>query len=455
MEPQLAKGTMGTGGTDARTVTGAGTTPEEQALTELGHTAFSRGVAWTLTATFLVTVLVVPIVQVWSELKDPRWRASARSDGASPSVVHPDLPAGPGVFDGVRRLIALVPGVRQMRGFATAFGQQPSVVGGFVRPRVQALITGWFGVGNDTDYVGRDRWLFYRIGVDYVIGPGFLSTPFLARRSGTADVQQPDPRPAILRLRDQLARRGIALVLFPTPDKIMMYPERFHASSTRWTSMPQNPSYRDFRNELEQRGVHVFDPADKLYSKRAEQQLFLRADTHWMPGTVESVARDLAQDVRGLTQWPRGPANYRVRDVDVNLPQFDLINLLESPAGQAFLEPTTVRVRQVVSSTGDLWTPTPSAGLLMLGDSFCMIYENDQAGRPLAAGLAQQLSYELGRPIDRICVPGGGSHQSRLLLTNDLVTGARHLMDVRVVIWQFAIRDLAAGDWPVIDLPGS
>jgi hypothetical protein len=454
MEQPLVTGTMGVGAADARTVTGAGKTREEQALIELGHTSFSPGVAWTLTAAFLVTLLLVPIVQAWSELNARRWQPFASSTGTDPVVAHAGLPSALGVVNSVRRLIALVPTEHEIRRFETVF-EQRSVVGRIVRSRAQDLITGWFGVGNDTVYVGRDLWLFYRTGVDYVTGPGFLAPAFLARRRGMIDaVQQPDPRPAILRFRDQLARRGIALVLFPTPDKIMIHPDRFSSSAARWTSMPQNPSYDRFKEELERKGVHVFGPAAGLYSKRAEHQLFLRGDTHWMPATLESVARDLAQDVRNLTGWPVGRSDYRAREVDVNLPQFDLVNLLQLPPGRAFIEPITVGVRQVVAPDGNLWTPTPSAEVLLLGDSFCMMYENDQAGRPLAAGLPQQLSYELDRPLDRICVPGGGSYLSRQLLTNDLATGARSLKDVRVVIWQFAIPDLAAGDWRVIDLPG-
>ena len=452
MEHQFTTGTGGSGA-EARPVTSTGRTREEQALAELGHTLVSRGVAWTLTTAFLVTLLVVPIVQAWSGLKERRSQASARPADQMPAVVHAELPVALDVFNSLRLLIALVPSDDQIRRFETTF-EERSVVGGAVRSRAQALISAWLGVGTDNVYIGHDRWLFYRTGVDYITGPGFLSPQFLARRRGMTDaVQQPDPRPSILRLRDQLLRRGIALVLFPTPDKVMMHPDRLHESATRWAAMPQNPSYDFFKGDLERNGVHVFDPSAGLYSKRDAQQLFLRGDSHWMPGAVESVAHDLAQDIRELMQWPDGSSNYRVREVDVNLPQFDLVNLLQLPPGQAFIEPIAVRVRQVVAPAGDLWTPTPSAGVLMLGDSFCMVYENDQAGRPLAAGLPQQLSYELQRPLDRICVAGGGSYVSRQLLMNDLAAGKRQLTDVLVVIWQFTVRDLAAGDWLVIDPP--
>jgi alginate O-acetyltransferase complex protein AlgJ len=443
---------MGAGEPDARSITGAGHTREEQALAELGHTSFSRGVAWTLTVTFLVTLAIVPIIQAWSALYNVREHALAPSPGANSAVVHAGWPSASGILDTVRRLIALVPSDDGIRRFERDF-ERRSVVGGVIRSKAQGVITSRFGVGNDTVYVGRDRWLFYRTGYDYVTGPGFLSPHFLAARRSA--VQQPDPRPAILRLHEQLARRGITLVLFPTPDKLMIYPDRFHGSRARWATMPQNPSYDLFKKELELEGVRVFDPAADLYSKRAGQQLFQRGDTHWMPETVELVARGLADAIGDPARLPGERSNYRVQQVDVVLPQFDLVNLLQLPPGQALIEPITVRVRQVSGPTGDLWTPTRSAGVLVLGDSFCMMFEKDQADRPLAAGLPQQLSYELDRPLDRICVPGGGSYLARQLLINDLVNGKRRLADVRVVIWQFAIRELIAGDWRVIDLPES
>src|SRR5204863_7003128 len=129
--------------------------------------------------------------------------------------------------------------------------EQRSVVGGFVRSRVQGLLTRWLSVGNDNTYIGRDRWLFYRTGVEYATGPGFLSSSFLARRRAIPDVVEPDPRPAILRFHEQLARRGVVLVLVPTPDKVMMHPDRLYGRDD-WDSMPQNPSFERWRLGLEQ-----------------------------------------------------------------------------------------------------------------------------------------------------------------------------------------------------------
>jgi len=70
-----------------------------------------------------------------------------------------------------------------------------------------------------------------------------------------------------------------------------------------------------------------------------------------------------------------------------------------------------------------------------------------------SAGFAEQLSYTLQRPIDRIVQNDQGAHATRGLLARELGRGADRLAGKRVVIWQFAARELAFGDWRVIQLP--
>ena len=450
-EHPIATGTIGADGKVPHPVTAGGRTREEQALVELGHTTFSRGVAWTLTAVFICTIVVVPIVQGWSMLLERTSRPTARMPRGEAAVLQAGWPDPAAVVARVRRVMSLVPSEQQLRHVETLM-EQRSVVGRFVRSRVQNLLARWLSIGNDNVYIGRDRWLFYRPGVEYVTGPGFLSPSVLARRRANPDVVEPDPRPSILRFNEQLARRGITLVLLPTPDKIMMHPDRFYGRK-EWASMPQNPSFDRLLLDLEQHGVRVLDPAPALYARRAAQQLFLRTDTHWMPGTAEAVARDLATQIKVAVRMTPMRSPYRTRRTDVFWGVGDLPIIMQLPADHPFVDPVTVNVRQVLDPTGGLWTPAPDAPVVMLGDSFCMIYETDQGGRLLAAGLPQQLSYELGQPVDRICAAGAGSSLTRLLLVTELATGKRTLDHVRVVVWQFTIRDLVVGDWRVIDLP--
>jgi alginate O-acetyltransferase complex protein AlgJ len=113
------------------------------------------------------------------------------------------------------------------------------------------------------------------------------------------------------------------------------------------------------------------------------------------------------------------------------------------------------------------WQPDPEAEVLLLGDSFSNVYSNREAftnrvaGREYhwgeGAGLAEQLSFFLRRPVDRIVRNAGGSHTTRRDLARAIAReGARgrdRLQHVRVVVYQFAVRELAVGDWQEIELP--
>src|SRR5205085_9312050 len=88
-----------------------------------------------------------------------------------------------------------------------------SVVSEWLLPRVQLVLVK-LGAGNEQVYLGRDRWLFYRPDVDYVTGPPFLEAKIITHRAHAAAVQ-PDPLKAIIAFRDQLAARGIDLIVVP------------------------------------------------------------------------------------------------------------------------------------------------------------------------------------------------------------------------------------------------
>jgi alginate O-acetyltransferase complex protein AlgJ len=121
----------------------------------------------------------------------------------------------------------------------------------------------------------------------------------------------------------------------------------------------------------------------------------------------------------------------------------DIGKMLELPAGQTLIRPETVTIERVT-------LPAPTAAdVLLLGDSFANIYSLAGMGWGDQAGLAEQLSRALGRPVDRIIRNDAGSHATRELLRNE----PGRLAGKRMVVWQFAERELAFGDWKRIELP--
>ncbi len=330
-------------------------------------------------------------------------------------------------------------------------------------PGVQLLLAAAGGVGNESVYLGRDDWLLLRAGFDYLTGPPFLDPRSLERRRRAAPAwrpaPRPDPRPAILDLHRQLAARGIRLLLLPAPTTPMIHPEPLRAALAESTAAAglQNPSFQAFRGELEAHGVLIFDPVPTLLENLREtgREQYLRTDSHWTPEGVDAVASDLADHIRQVElSWVGTPVVWRRQSTTIS-GVGDLERSLGLPGWQTLFTSQTVELQQVMSRRGRPWRPDPRAEILVLGDSFTNVYSDSGTGWGTGAGLAEQLSFHLKRPVDRVAINAGGVAAARRRLVQDLAAGRDRLAGKRIVIWQFAIRSLAVGDWELVDLgPG-
>jgi len=70
-----------------------------------------------------------------------------------------------------------------------------------------------------------------------------------------------------------------------------------------------------------------------------------------------------------------------------------------------------------------------------------------------SAGFAEQLAYHLKAPVDAILRNDAAAHATRELLARELVQGRDRLAGKKVVVWEFAMRELSVGDWKLIELP--
>ena len=189
-----------------------------QAHAEVGQTEVSRPVALTLVVVFVAIIATVPITQVWTDHRVLRVTpiatatAPTRVDGPSPIAR---------VINGNRQVLATI------QRFTDRLDTD-SLLARHLRPAVQLLLTERLGSGNERVYTGRDDWLYYASDVQHVVGRGFLDPGQLARRVASGDslsqAAAPDPRPALRAFNDALDRRGIALVLLPTPVKPSIHP---------------------------------------------------------------------------------------------------------------------------------------------------------------------------------------------------------------------------------------
>lgn len=329
--------------------------------------------------------------------------------------------------------------------------EKASYVHEWVQPRVQEVLTGYGRAGNRKATVGHDGWLFYKPGVLSVAGPGFLEADILATRrkaaldEGEAEVH-PDPRPAIVDLHRALRARGIKLVLLPMPDKASLVGSKLHGRRPTARQVATNGSLGRFVADMRSEGVIVFDPTPVQVGAQ-DAPPFLRQDTHWTPVWMEQVAKDLAVHIEkhaGLARVTPSPWKSVAQQVER---VGDIVDMLKLSDGQNLFAPQKVTIHQVQGADGTPFEPSEKAELLLLGDSFTNIFSMPSMGWGESAGLGPHLALALGRPVDVLSQNDSGAYASRKLLSEALGAGEDRLAGKKVVVWEFASRELAVGDW--------
>ncbi len=459
-------------------------TREEMAWRDVGHTRIRPRAAWALVLFFLAVIFAAPLHQHVEEYREATTRGIAYQPVSfelmrrMPEIFAPIRAHGPrlsSIIDANRIFLRYINEHEDLLEDESLLGQQ-------IRPTMQEWFSRRLGVGNEQAYVGRGGWLFYRPGLDSLTGPGFLDKRQLARRTATGTewraAPQPDPRKAILDFKRQLDARGITLIVMPTPIKSTVHPEQFSARyADRYIAL-HNPSYERFIEELEAEGAIVFDPSGLLLERKTEDGTaqYLATDTHWRPEAMDAVAEELARrishpprpdtlrdrgtppkegivtDLPSLEGWPKaGVGSLRRQPVELAAVG-DIALMLDLPDDQTLFPPEPVTLQQVLTDDGQFWRPSDEAEILVLGDSFSNIYSLEPMGWRESAGFIEQLSYHLDTPVDRLVRNDSGAFATRDMLSRELARGRDRLAGKRVVIWQFAARELAVGDWRIIPL---
>jgi hypothetical protein len=322
----------------------------------------------------------------------------------------------------------------------------------FFQPLQPAMVR-LLGMNTRSVCPGNDQWLFYKPDIDHLTGLGFLEPESKSPPMSMASKPN-NPVVAILNFDQQLAARGIRLVIMPIPAKPAVHPEAF---SRRLATVPeealQNSSFVEFCNQLEFAGVPVFDISSRL-TQRAKNQTaatYLKTDTHWSPESVVMAAELLAE-------W----ININLSDLQLRSEYFsqpwviqgrgDLASILCGNNDSQWYNRESVIIRQITSTTGDNWQPL-TGEILLLGDSFTNIYSMPEMNWGESAGFAEQLSFILQRPVDRIAQNHDGAIATRRSLARALAQQPERFQQTKVLIWQFAARELSFGNWYPVDLP--
>jgi hypothetical protein len=213
---------------------------------------------------------------------------------------------------------------------------------------------------------------------------------------------------------------------------------------------------RRLLDQLEQSGIEYVDLFEVFRRARQEERrsdptrLYLAQDSHWSSEGVRVAAGAVARRVLDGGTVNRGDHAYVERSVTVQR-HGDLVQMLQVPQIERALEPETVTCLQVIQpDTRTPYRDAPESEVLVLGDSFLRIYEQDEPG---AAGFIAHLARELGRPLTSIVNDGGAS----TLVRQALAHRPGFLTSKRLVIWEFAERDIRYGTegWQIVPLARS
>lgn len=138
---------------------------------------------------------------------------------------------------------------------------------------------GLFHEGREGVVVGENGWLFTGEEVAFYEGANAETTRKLAY---------------IEKVQTELAAKDIALIVALVPDKSRVYPEFVGRALPGYTAN----RYESFRRSLIRAGIPAPNLLTPLLQAKADEQVYLRTDTHWTPAGAEVAADRLARAVR-------------------------------------------------------------------------------------------------------------------------------------------------------------
>jgi len=349
----------------------------------------------------------------------------------APSQVICDLRRGdsPQILD----LFRQKPTRANLRRFESSL-ENGCTLGQAVRPWMQTARFVLLRDTGDKALLGRDGWFFYRPAVQHLIEPAPPTQDILA---------------AVLAFRDDLAKRGIKLLVMPAPNKASVYPAMLAARAARVEIV--NAGTRGILAELTAAGVEVldlFELYDQAARKAGSPKHYLAQDSHWSPEGMGVAAGAAARRLLDAGWVQKGGAPYETRPMSVER-YGDVLQMIRVPQVERLFEPQKIDCEQVIDvGTGKPYADDPNSPVLVLGDSFLRIYERDE---PTSGGFVAHMAKELGFGLTSIISDGGAS----TLVRQQLAGKPSLLKGKKVVLWEFVERDIRFGTegWQVIALP--
>ncbi len=353
-----------------------------------------------------------------------------------------------------------------------------------VRPSVQYARFVLLQDAGDQALLGRNGWFFYRPAVQCLVEP-VRSVPVRAYPKVPREIATNDLFAAVISFRDELAKRGIKLLVMPAPNKSSIYPEMLTIRADGTCSTPAlggepapepsrgrlgyiNPTTREVLTRLKEAGVETVDlfdiyasggsahvpvsggEANPQFAIRNPQSVtyYLAQDSHWSPEGMRLAADVVARRLLDSGWVEKGSIKYETKPISIKR-YGDVLRMIRVPQVERLYAPEQINCTQVINTeTGKPYVDDPNSPVLVLGDSFLRIYERDEPG---SGGFIAHLAYNLGFGLTSLVNDGGAS----TLVRQQLARKPALLKGKKVVVWEFVERDIRFGTegWQVIALP--
>jgi hypothetical protein len=348
------------------------------------------------------------------------------------------------------------PGRAHLRAFEKEL-EDVSWIRNALRPEIQHLRFSLFGNPGKDALPGKDGWLFYRPGVQYLVEPWPppAQVSLIGRPMDASDVEvgSLDALSVIVSFRDQLAARGIQLMVMPVPGKASIYPDRLSSRAGASMGEGKTATFR-LMDSLRAEGVEVLDLFSVYQRYREEhdsdtkgEMLYLTRDTHWTPTGMGLAARAAALRLLELGWVEPGTTPYDLKPMDVerngDIAAMTQLSELEHYYPTEFL--TCFQVQSRIHEGA--YVDSKDSEILILGDSFMRIYQSDAPG---SAGFIAHLAAELKQPLSSVVNDGGATTLVRQVVGRQ----PSWLEGKHVVLWEFVERDIRFGErgWVEIKL---
>jgi hypothetical protein len=338
-----------------------------------------------------------------------------------------------------------------------------SVFASACRPRMQYVRYVLFKDLGEKGVLGHNGWFFYKPDVDFLIKP-YVRDPRSIVVDPNDKPMNDNPVLAIARFKQQLAERGIDLLVVIVPGKPSIYPDCVSRKLRPEQAGTFSHSLRMI-DDLKKQDIDIVDlfgpfTKERLQDKNAGDSMYLRSDTHWRARGVRLAAKVVARRIKDYPWYRKGESEFAIDSVSVertgDVAVMTTLPLDKMRSRSVSFAPEKTKCYQVYrvardeagNQTGrtlykDDFKNSP---ILLLGDSFSRIYQTDE---PRGAGWIAHLALELSQPIASVVNDGGAS----TLVRYSLARRPNLLKGKKLVVWEIVERDFRYGDEGWKDVP--